>query len=252
MAVLKTWLIDQTIDFGIALAIILALCCATGGILKTQNQTWIVAWAFALVVCCTLLQPLSTHMNQRALNRMHNDDIEKYRKALEFDPSNASAHRFLGDIYFKQDRYDDAIVEYKAAIKLDPHDVVALRRKLNYVLDLRLEAQHGHATLPGTNQPAAAPSAPRQDVTMCPSCRMDTPSDGKTCVHCGEQLNMGFSEWLMQPDNFRDVMRQSTVAMVVAVILLTVFTSLPLEVKACVLCASALVGGVYLLRSTGA
>lgn len=249
MALVKAWLIDQTLDIGFALAMMLVVCMATGAVMKTQNTTLLVAWSFALVVGCALLQPLGERANRRALKRMNNEDIDKYKRALEFDPNNASAHRFLGDIYFKEERYDEAIAAYKAAIKLDPHDVSALRRKLNYVLDVRQQAQPASTASAGT--PITQTATIQGDVTMCPACRMDTPSAGKTCVHCGEQINMNFIEWLMQPENFRDVMRQSTLAMLVAVVLLTVFTALPILVKVCVLCATAMVGAYYFLRNIG-
>jgi hypothetical protein len=279
-SLMKICLIDQTLDFGFALAILLGICAATGGLMMTKNVSLLLAWCLVLVVACALIEPLGNSANKRALKRMNEEDIEKFKRAIEFDPNNSAAHRFLADIYFNENRYDEAIAEYKAAIKLNPHDVSALRRKLNYVLELREEelARHPHramvqralntgtAVQPGPAAPGApvaqsgnapaqtgapAPLVRRHDVTMCPACRLDTPSASKTCVHCGEQINLGFVEWLARPENFRDLTRQFVVCMLVAVVLLAVFTALPIEVKACVLMASLAVGGFYFLRGLG-
>src|SRR5688572_11628783 len=89
MALLKACLIDQTLDFGIALAILLALCCATGGVMMSQSTGLIIGWSFLLVAGCALIQPLGEKANKRGLQRLNNEDIEKYKKALEFDPNNS-------------------------------------------------------------------------------------------------------------------------------------------------------------------
>ena len=47
------------------------------------------------------------------------DAIEQYKKSIEIFPT-AEAHTFLGWTYSFQGRYEDAIVECKEAIKIDP------------------------------------------------------------------------------------------------------------------------------------
>ena len=44
--------------------------------------------------------------------------IEELKKVIEFDPNYAEAHRFLGIVYRKQRRYEEAIKELETAVKL--------------------------------------------------------------------------------------------------------------------------------------
>jgi len=46
--------------------------------------------------------------------------IRDYQKSLEFDPSDALTHDYLGYAYFRQARYSDATKEFNAAQKLKP------------------------------------------------------------------------------------------------------------------------------------
>jgi len=247
---LKLWLIDQTLDVGFAIALLFVVFLATGGVMMTKQPILLIGWSFFVVIGCMLLEPLGEKANKRGLARLAEEDIEKYKRTLEFDPNNSAAHRLLAEIYYKQDRYDEAIDEYKAAIKLNPHDVQALRRKLNYVLELREEKRGAKAPVPTAPPTNGTQAFPRNvAITMCPACRRDTPSEGKTCVHCGAHINLNFGEWLLRPENHRDIIRQTAIAMLVAMILLTVFTALPLEVKGVVIIASLIVAAFYFLKS---
>jgi tetratricopeptide (TPR) repeat protein len=51
---------------------------------------------------------------------------EMILKALEIDESDAFAHRMLGEMHLNQKNYDDALVEYKKAVDLDPNSSFAL------------------------------------------------------------------------------------------------------------------------------
>ncbi len=48
------------------------------------------------------------------------DAIVEYKKAIEIDPKDATPHNNLGIALRSQGKLDDAIVEYKKAIELDP------------------------------------------------------------------------------------------------------------------------------------
>ena len=60
---------------------------------------------------------------------------------------------------------------------------------------------------------------------------------------------MNFFQWLSQPENYKDVGRQTVLVTMIVVLLGATFSSLSLEWKACVMCATVIVGGYYFLRA---
>jgi len=50
----------------------------------------------------------------------------EFKKALRLNPKLSDAHYYLGSIYFKQSRYQEAIAECRQAIALNPGDVKSL------------------------------------------------------------------------------------------------------------------------------
>lgn len=166
--------------------------------------------------------------------RQTEEAIAKYQHAINFNPENSGAHAMLAETYFEAGRYDEAIHEFRTAIGLSPHGPHATKWKTS--LRKALEAQAGFD---------------RHDFTVCHRCQADMPTNAKACSRCGTRLRMGFMEWLCQPEVLKDVGRQTAVATSIAVILLTIFSSLSLEWKACVMCATVIVGGYYALRGIG-
>ena len=161
-------------------------------------------------------------------------DIAKYQQAIGFNPENSGAHAMLGETYYKAGRYDEAIHEFRTAINLSPHGPHSTKWKSNLRKALELQA-----------------GAKPYEFSVCHRCQADMPVDAKACSRCGTRLRMGFVEWLVQPEILKDVGRQTAVATSIAVILLTIFSSLSLEWKACVMCATVIVGGYYTLRGIG-
>jgi tetratricopeptide (TPR) repeat protein len=160
--------------------------------------------------------------------------VAKYLKAIEFDPNNASAHAMLAEKYRKLGRMEAAIHEFRIAIGLYPHGPQSQRWKSQ--LRELLQEQCG---------------VQKHNFTVCHSCQADLPMGSKTCSRCGSTLQMGFFEWLAKPQNFREVGRETVVVTMLVVTLFTIFSSLPLEWKACLLCAAVIVGGYYFLRGIG-
>lgn len=61
---------------------------------------------------------------QPAANQPPSDDYEtQIQKILKERPDNAGAYAEVGDIYFDQRKFNDAIVYYKKAIALDQNDI---------------------------------------------------------------------------------------------------------------------------------
>src|SRR5205823_129314 len=55
--------------------------------------------------------------------------LEKLTRMVQLAPQSARAHQVLGDAYFAEQRLDDAVVEYAAAVKLEPE-----KQDLHYLL----------------------------------------------------------------------------------------------------------------------
>jgi tetratricopeptide (TPR) repeat protein len=51
---------------------------------------------------------------------MYDSAIASFRKTLELNPDDESAHYNLAIVYSKKRMYDDAILEYKKVIELNP------------------------------------------------------------------------------------------------------------------------------------
>ena len=49
------------------------------------------------------------------------DAIAEYREAIRLNPNDAGAHNNLASAFQDQDKLDDAIVEYREAIRIDPN-----------------------------------------------------------------------------------------------------------------------------------
>lgn len=170
----------------------------------------------------------------KALRQMRQDDIARYEQALQHDPNNASFHALLADQYLADGRQEQAIHEWRTAISLSPENIQAQQWKTK--LRRALEAQAGHDSY---------------DFTVCYQCQADMPTGVKQCARCGAILKMGFVAWVMRPENLKSVVRPTFVATVITLILLTIFSSLSLEWKVCIVCSSSIVGAYYLLRSIG-
>ncbi|NTV42296.1 MAG: tetratricopeptide repeat protein [Syntrophobacteraceae bacterium] len=74
------------------------------------------------------LSPISSYaveaLNYMAQAYVQLDDLPKavdtYKKSLRLDPSRDDIHISLGNLYFFQERYDEALGEYEKAAKLNP------------------------------------------------------------------------------------------------------------------------------------
>lgn len=56
-----------------------------------------------------------------AKRRLDDQEISQYNDAIVRDPNNAGAYSYLGDVYIRTSRYNDAISAYQKATELMPH-----------------------------------------------------------------------------------------------------------------------------------
>jgi hypothetical protein len=237
MAICRAWIVDGTMDGGIAICCLGTILLLIAFIWNTQGTLWMFVGIAALIGGC-IGMPLLSARSEKSLRRsMHNEDIEKYQAAIAFDPTNVSAHRFLGDAYMKEGRYEEAILEYQAAIRLNPKGEDVSRRKLRDAY----EAQEMR-TVPLKKR--------HEGLIVCDACKAESPVSSKYCQGCGEVLNMGFMEWFFQPENFKSVARSTVIFMLALVVVLAIAAQLSVEVKGCIIMATTIVGTIYWLRNS--
>ena len=229
MAILRAWLVDGTLDFGIAMFAIVMLLSLLGLTWSSQGTVWMLVFVVLLLSACIALPFLGSLLNARSLKALDSEDITKYRRAIEHDPDNASAYAFLGDALMKRGSFVAAIAQYERAMELNPRF-----ESCKHKLDRARQAADGVQY--------------ETRLIVCESCRTENSTGNKTCTRCGAQLQMGFGQWITKRDNARDVARVAVPSICVAIALVAGFSSLPLEWKGCVLCATVIVGGWYGLR----
>lgn len=229
LVVLRYWLVDGVLETGGALGLLVGILIISGWVVKSSSPLLMLLWIIALIGGSLGLPALTALGEKYALREMHEADIAKYKSVLQHDVSNSAAWRELGEVYFKLDRYDESIAAYKEAIRLNPHDVQDIRRRLNRALDYR----------------AGLPTA---TTVVCPSCQSETVVNN-VCQHCGTPLEINFFERLLAARSSREVLQPVGILVAGGVALLTVFISLPVAVKALVIALCMLSGGFLLWRA---
>ena len=53
----------------------------------------------------------------------YDEAIEAYQKVIEIDPKQVAAYNNLGNVYAKQERYNEAIEVYQKTIELNPEQI---------------------------------------------------------------------------------------------------------------------------------
>lgn len=229
LAVLRYWLVENTLETGAALGVLLAILVGTGMVVKSASLLLMMLWIFVLVGGSVGLPLLSAWGEKAELRQSYEDDIRKYKAALAHDTSNAAAWRELGEIYLKLNRYDEAIAAYKEAIRLQPHDVDKIRRRLNQALDYRADA-------------------PPPKTVTCTQCGVLT-KVGQPCEKCGRVAEMNFLEWFLRAQSSREVLGPTAALVVGLVALLTLFLPWSPVFKAATILL-CLGGGGFLLWRT--
>jgi tetratricopeptide (TPR) repeat protein len=134
--------------------------------------------SLAVLVCWVMLSPRSG-----SLKRLLEQDERAALAAIERDFTNAAAHAFLGDIYRKQGRFDQAIEQYRIAQSLVP-SLPGERQRLDELI-ARAEEQAA-------------------DTRRCPHCGKFMPRRSGFCPHCGGR--MAWVSWIV-PDRPREARR---------------------------------------------
>ena len=229
LTVLRFWLVEGMLDGTIAVCALGGLLLGSAFVLKTASPLLIAVWLVFVIAATIGIPALAARGEKSALFQMHEEDIAKYRRALEVNPRNSAAWREIGEVYMKMNRYDDALEAYKEAIKINPPDVQKIRRRLNQALEYR----------------AGLPNA---QTVICDECKEETPK-AKTCLHCGAPIETNLLEWLFARENIRDILKPTVIIVAGIIATFAVFSTLPLEVKVVLIIASMIVGGFLLWRT---
>lgn len=69
---------------------------------------------------------------QSAKANLWNEAALRWEQIIEIDPNNAKAHNNLGVAYEALERFEDALKEYKKAVKLEPENKIYRRNLSRY------------------------------------------------------------------------------------------------------------------------
>jgi hypothetical protein len=98
------------------------LFLAAASLSLSALNRWRVPRAFAVVPIALIVALMSATM---ARNALYADPITFWTDAARKAPGKARPHVNLGHAYFEAEDFDRAIVEFRTALRLDPHDPVA-------------------------------------------------------------------------------------------------------------------------------
>ena len=86
----------------------------------------VLLWVMLGLAGCAAIQAPSHLKRARAYCQKGKVDeaIAEYRKALRLDPDNAEAHLALGGILALEKQFDPAIVEFREVIRIDPERAI--------------------------------------------------------------------------------------------------------------------------------
>lgn len=161
---------------------------------------------FGIVVWWALKRVSASQMRRY----LDEQEIARYKATIERDPRNAGAHSYLGDVYLRMKRYDDAIREFEIALELDPTSR-SDRYKLKKAREAKQQAEaHG---------------------IVCPRCRKINPRTVGKCIQCGWELPrplaLDFALWLSQPDSLRRVLKTAAWILPILILIGVISSLLP-------------------------
>jgi uncharacterized paraquat-inducible protein A len=195
-----------------------------------------VCWALAFLLLWRLLAGMGS---RNLAHQLDEEERAKWLKTSQRDPTNAGAHARLAEWDFVDGNLDDAIHHWRTAIGLLPQGpfTTEWKRKLKSALELQAMRERGEKI------------AGFHEVRACDKCEATMPANSKTCPRCGAVVRMDVMEFFTQPEVARSLAKETATVVLILFVLGTVFSSLPLEWKGCVLVSTAIVGAWYFLRA---
>lgn len=212
LVVFRYWLVDAVLETGAALGLLFAILLGSGWAVKSTSPLLMGIWIFVLLGGSIGWPLIAAYSDKRTLYRIYEEKITRLLISAQGDFQNPGAWREIGELYFKMNRYDEAIAAYKEAIRLNPPDVQEVRRLLNRALDYRA-------------------GLPTEKMILCSKCELETRIQAR-CQKCGEPLELDFFDRMSQPKNLRDIVYPAIVFIVTSMAIFTVFSNLAVPTKA--------------------
>lgn len=119
--VLRAWS-EGTIDGLGAIGVVLVIFTLFAAVWQTAGTVAMLFFVALLLLICIAGPIWWTITNKREHADLRDGKIDKCREALERDPTNSSAHAFLGDALMEKKSFIAAVVQYEEAIRLAPND----------------------------------------------------------------------------------------------------------------------------------
>lgn len=207
LVVLNAWLVHQSLGSGEATVLLMTLVGVLALVIKFWGHPVSYILLVLVLLACGLSPVLSSRLDRRALVEMDNEDIRKYKLALEHDPRNAAARSFLARVYLKQKRYDEAIEQFQLALEAYP-DSIEDQRLLKKAVRERQQAE--------------------AEGVVCPACGAINPPGAHTCGGCEAALRPpGFLQFVTQPQNLKHIAITSALTLGVITLLGITMSFLP-------------------------
>jgi len=237
LRIISAWLIESAITAWSAVTALLlilgisAVCWFVGG------PEWTLVFVIVLTISNLIHPWMSGWLDSATIGRMRGEDMQKYRRAIEQDPTNAAAHEYLADALMEIRRYDEAIAEYEIMLSLTPRPTVQEKWKLRQALS-RKERRR-----------------PRADV-ICRQCDAANAPANAECLNCGAPLRKNYARALLlnllssaqNSGNASQLLRNIAI---VLPLLFVVFAPLPVLAKIWILFAAAITGVYIVLKRVG-
>ena len=118
----NNWLVEQTLNATEALVGFAIVGTAFSlGIMAIVSGGWGFLGLIALVYLVVVAVAAWEYIYWRRREKEHYlEEIERYKDAIERDPSNAAAYSFLGQVCLRLSRFDEAEAALEKAVELDP------------------------------------------------------------------------------------------------------------------------------------
>lgn len=153
--------------------------------------------AGVLLVVLIFLLLLPTLQGRRTTRALYDEQMAKFRAAIESDPGNLAARGRLAETLYKTGDLDGAIAEYGDLLKLSPTSLEEARR----LTDIMQENERR-----------------RTPPIICPSCGASNPPNRTHCYQCEGYLAVSgeIKKWLV-----RGGMKQICIASAISVAVIT-------------------------------
>lgn len=163
--------------------------------------------AVLLLAVLIFLLILPKIRGRRMVTSLHDEQIERFRLAIESDPANLAARGRLAETLYKKGLLDEAIAEYSEVVRRSPQS-----REEAYRLNQLVQEKEERKTPP----------------IICPSCGHSNPPDRTRCYNCENNLRLTseLKKWLVR-GGLRQIAITWAIVMAVITVVMSALSMLP-------------------------